>query len=380
MQCESLFLARLTGLMALLAAAACGAAAPEGVETSEQHAFRVETVADGLSQPWGLTFLPDGAMLVTELGGRLLRLDADGGGRTAIGGVPEVAVVNQGGLLDVALHPDFADNRYVYISYAAAGEGGYATRVGRGRLEGDRLAGFEVLFTAEPFVGGGRHFGSRLLFHDGYLFVTTGDRGNRPHAQDLDKYHGKLIRLTPDGGIPPDNPFADRDDALPGINSYGHRNPQGIAVQPGSERIWLHEHGPQGGDEINLPEPGANFGWPLATFGENYGGGRFAPKPPLEGTVSPVHHWTPSIAPSGMAFYHGDAFPEWQGDLFVGALKLTHLARLEIEGQRVVGEEELLADAGLRIRDVRAGPDGYLYLLVDARDGALLRLVPAEDG
>lgn len=368
---------RLLGAVTLVAASACTAGEPPaGAVTSDEATFRVETVAEGLNQPWSLAFLPDGDRLVTERGGRLLRL-SDGEART-IEGVPEVATVNQGGLLDVALHPDFADNGWIYLSYAAAGDGGYATRLGRARLDDDRLADFEVLFTAEPFVRGGRHFGSRIVFRDGYLFLTAGERGNKEHAQDLDKYHGKLIRLTLDGEIPPDNPFVDQSGARPGIYSYGHRNPQGMIVHPDTGDIWLHEHGPQGGDEVNRIRAGANYGWPLATFGENYGGGRFAPEPPLEGTVSPVHHWTPSIAPSGLALYQGDAFPAWRGDLFAGALKLTHLARLELEDGEVVAEERLLDDAGMRIRDVRNGPDGYLYLLTDGSNGKLLRLMPAD--
>lgn len=362
-------------VLALGGISACTAAEPpDGVVSSEQANFQVETVATGLNQPWSLAFLPDGDRLVTERGGRLLRL-SDGESR-AIEGMPDVATVNQGGLLDVALHPAFADNRLIYFSYAAAGDGGYATRLARARLADDRLAELEVLFTAEPHVRGGRHFGSRIVFRDGYLFLTAGDRGNREHAQQLDKYHGKLIRLTLDGDIPDDNPFVDNRDARPGIYSYGHRNPQGMIVHPESGDIWLHEHGPQGGDEINRIRAGANYGWPLATFGENYGGGRFAPEPPLEGTVSPVHHWTPSIAPSGMAIYQGNAFPAWRGDLFAGALKLTHLARLELEDGEVVAEERLLDDAGMRIRDVRVGPDGYVYLLTGGSDGRLLRLVP----
>lgn len=363
--------------LAVLAAvsAACGKTsdADAPISVGDGRAFRVETVATGFEHPWSLAFLPDGDFLVTERPGRLLRIDPETGAKQSIGGVPEVAAVGQGGLLDIVLHPDFADNRWVYLSYAAAGPGGYATRVGRGRLEENRLTGFEVLFTAEPFVGGGRHFGSRLLFDDeGYLFITTGERGNKESAQDLGKLHGKLIRLHDDGSIPEDNPFVGEPSARDEIYSYGHRNPQGIALHPKTRRVWLHEHGPRGGDEINVPAPGANYGWPETTYGRAYSGFRFAPKPPVEGYVSPIHHWTPSIAPSGMAFY--------RGDLFVGALVLTHLARLELDGEKVVAEEQLLQDAGLRIRDVRAGPDGYLYLLVDADDAPLLRLVPAGQG
>lgn len=373
-------LGRMGAVMLASALAACGteSGAEQAVYSSEEHDFRLETVAEGLDRAWALAFLPDGDFLVTEQAGRLLRIEPESGARQAIGGVPEVAAVGQGGLLDVALHPDFADNRWVYFSYAAPGEGGYATRVARGRLSGDALTDLEVLFTAEPFVDGGRHFGSRLLFHDGYLFATFGERGRKDPAQNLGNVLGTLVRLRPDGSIPEDNPFADDSDAHDAIYSYGHRNAQGIALHPETGRVWLHEHGPQGGDEINLPEPGANYGWPETTYGRAYSGERFAPKPPVEGYASPIYHWTPSIAPSGMAFYTGDAFPGWRGDLFVGALKLTHLARLEIEGGEVVAEERLLDDAGMRIRDVREGPDGYLYLLIDANDAPLLRLVPAE--
>lgn len=368
--------------LAAMFATACGVASDNAdapVTVDDSRAFRVATVASGFEHPWALAFLPDDDFLVTERPGRLLRVDPDSGAKRPVGGLPEVAAVGQGGLLDVVLHPDFADNRWLYLSYAAAGPGGYATRVARGRLTGNELTGVEVLFTAEPFVGGGRHFGSRLLFDDeGYLFITTGDRGNKAHAQDLNKLHGKLIRLHDDGSIPDGNPFVEDPDARDEIYSYGHRNPQGIALHPKTRRVWLHEHGPRGGDEINIPEPGANYGWPETTHGRAYSGIRFAPEPPVEGYVSPIHHWTPSIAPSGMAFYAGDVFPEWRGDLFVGALVLTHLARLELDGETVVAEEQLLEDAGLRIRDVRAGPDDHLYLLVDAADAPLLRLVPAD--
>lgn len=343
---------------------------------AQSPGFRLETVADGFANPWGLAFLPGGDYLVTERRGRLSRVHADGDRICGVYGVPEVAAINQGGLLDVALHPAFADNGWVYLSYAVAGEGGYATRVARGRLVDHTLEDLEVLITAAPFVEGGRHFGSRLLFHEGYLFVTTGDRGQKDNAQDLGKLHGKVLRLNPDGSIPADNPFVDDPGAHDAIYSYGHRNAQGIAVHPGTGRIWLHEHGPLGGDEINVLEAGANYGWPETTYGRAYSGERFAPEPPVAGYVSPIHHWTPSIAPSGMTFYTGDVFPAWRGDLFVGALRMTHLARLTLDGRKVVSEQRLLDDAGMRIRDVRQGPDGYLYLLVDAGKAPLLRLAP----
>lgn len=348
------------------------------VAAGATEAFRTEIVADDLDHPWALAFLPEGDFLVTERSGALLRIDPESGARRAIGGVPEVDARNQGGLLDVALHPEFADNRRVYITWSGACDGGNATHLGRGRLAGDRLTGFEVLFVATPCVDSTKHFGSRLVFdRDGALFMTVGERGERARAQDLGDHNGSVLRLRPDGGIPGDNPFAGRDGAEAAIYSYGHRNPQGAALHPESGRLWIHEHGPRGGDEINIPEPGGNFGWPEATHGREYWGPEIAPDS-RAGMIDPVHHWTPSIAPSGMAFYTGDRFPAWRGSLFVGALALTHLARLELDGREVVREQRLLDDRGWRVRDVRQGPDGHLYLLTDHDDGALVRLVPAD--
>ncbi|PWG63705.1 PQQ-dependent sugar dehydrogenase [Sediminicurvatus halobius] len=347
------------------------------VERSEEVDFEVEIVAEGLEHPWALAFLPDGDMLVTERPGRLLRV-APNGSSEVIGGVPEVMARNQGGLLDVALHPDFADNRLVYLSYSEPRRGGSVTAVGRGALRNGALTDFEVIFRATPPVDSSKHFGSRLAFDgDGYLFVTSGERGRREHAQAMDKYHGKVIRLLPDGSIPDGNPYVGQQGVQPGIYSYGHRNPQGMIVHPPSGRIWVNEHGPRGGDEVNIVEPGGNYGWPEVTYGREYYGPEIGPDTRPD-VVDPIHQWTPSIAPSGMAWYQGDAFPDWRGDLFVGALALTHLARLELDGERVVGEERLLEDRNWRIRDVRAGPDGMIYLLVDAADAPLVRLVPAD--
>jgi len=315
-------------------------------------------------------------MLVTERSGSLSLVDPDGWTRQRVAGVPPVDARNQGGLLDVVLHPDFADNRVVYLTWSGAGEGGNATHLGRGRLEGARLADFQVLFVATPLVDSTKHFGSRLVFdRDGHLFMTIGDRGERSRAQDLTDHNGSVLRLQPDGGVPPNNPFAGRRDARDPIWSYGHRNPQGAALHPESGRLWIHEHGPRGGDEVNIPRPGRNYGWPVITYGREYFGPEIGPdaKPGLE---QPVLQWTPSIAPSGMAFYTGDAFPQWQGDLFVGSLKFRLLVRLELDGDRVVGETRLLEDAGWRIRDVRQGPDGLLYLLTDSSHGKLVRLAP----
>lgn len=343
------------------------------------HGFNVETVVDGLAHPWGLAFLPDGRLLITERAGRLNVYDPDSGGLTRLNGVPEVFARSQGGLLDVVLHPAFDENRLVYLSYSARHDGGASTHVGRGRLDDDRLMSFEVIFRAEPGIGSGRHFGSRLVFdRDGYLFITIGDHGERDSAQERNTHMGTVVRLHDDGRVPDDNPFTGDADARAEIYSYGHRNAQGMTLHPDTGVVWLHEHGPRGGDEINLPKAGRNYGWPKVTHGREYFGPRIGPAPPQAGFEPPLHHWTPSIAPSGMAFYDGDRFEHWRGDLFVGALAGRHLARVRFDGERVVEEEKLLEDRGWRIRDVRSGPDGYLYLLTDDANGALVRLVPAD--
>jgi glucose/arabinose dehydrogenase len=334
----------------------------------------VETVTQGLNHPWALAFLPDGTALITERPGRLLHFDPATGKRTSITGIPEVDARNQGGLLDVELHPAFADNRWVYLTWAGACERGNATHLGRGRLRGDRLVDFETLFIATPCVRSTKHYGSRIVFgRNGHLFVTVGERGERDRAQDLGDHNGSVLRLNDDGSIPADNPFVDRDNALPAIYSYGHRNPQGAAIHPQTGALWIHEHGPRGGDEINLPVAGGNFGWPETTYGREYWGPAIGPES-LPGTVAPIYHWTPSIAPSGMAFYTGDAIPGWQGDLFVGALAKVHLAHLELDGPRVVGETQRLTERSRRIRAIEVGPDGALYILTDHANGELLRL------
>lgn len=364
-------LGALTALTLALLTSACAAEAP---------GHRLQILVEGLDHPWALAFLPDGGILVTERSGRLLRIDLAAGQQRAVDGVPQVAARGQGGLLDIALHPEFRRTRWVYLSYATVTDSGLTTAVGRGRLEGTRLAEFEELFRAQPPAEADQHFGSRLLFdRTGHLLVTVGDRRQRNWAQRLDTHAGKVLRLTTDGGIPPDNPFVGQTGALPEIYSYGHRNPQGLALHPETGRVWLHEHGPRGGDEINLVVAGANYGWPLVTFGREYHGPTIGAEPPQPGFVSPRHHWTPSIAPSGMAFYSGEGFPAWRGDLFVGALAHRHLQRLRFRGGELVAQEKLLTDQGWRIRDVRVGPDGYLYLLTDAAGGVLARLEPGPD-
>ncbi len=366
---------RLLSLTLLVLLPALGPAAEK--ITAKAHDIRLETVAHGLDQPWAMAFLPNGDALVTERPGRLNRVDTDSGAYQTITGTPDVDARGQGGLLDVALHPEFATNRWVYLTWSGRGDGGNATYLGRGKLRNGQLEAFETLFVATPYVDSTKHFGSRITFNDGYVFITVGERGQRERAQDLSDHNGSVIRLRPDGSIPDDNPFVDREDAKDAIYSYGHRNPQGEALHPVTGAYWIHEHGPRGGDEINIPRAGENFGWPIQTYGREYHGPEIAPDTRPE-VVNPIHHWTPSIAPSGMAFYDGDAFPDWRGDLFVGALAMTHLARISLEGTTVTGEEKLLANQGWRIRDVVQGPDDYLYILVDAADAPMLRLKPAS--
>lgn len=348
------------------------------VEKSDKHTFRIVTVAKGLEHPWGLAFLPGGDMLVTERSGTLRVIRGGKLDPKPVRGLPDnIYVAGQGGLLDVALHPEFEKNQLIYLSYAGRGKGGAGTEVARGRFTGDRLENLEVIFRVAPKTGGTGHYGSRLVFApDGTLYITTGDRRQMKESQNPGNHLGTILRLRDDGSVPQDNPFVGRSDARPEIFSYGHRNGQGMALRPGTDVIWMHEHGAQGGDEVNILRPGANYGWPAITYGVDYGGGKISDKTSAPGMEQPVVYWDPSIAPSGMAFYDGDRFPEWRGNLFVGALKLTHLRRLELKGDKVVAQEELLEDLDARIRDVRNGPDGYLYVLTDSSDGRLLRLEP----
>lgn len=361
--------------------------APASTEPSEQHSeresFRVNILIEGLSRPWGMAFLPGGEFLVTERGGRLLLIR--GSEVMPVSGTPEAAAVGQGGLLDVALSPSYREDRLVYLSFSESGSGGYGTSAARGRLVGidgetPRLESLEVIYRAEPRSRGGRHFGSRLLFNGGHLFMTLGDRGTMERSQDTDDPYGSLLRLNPNGSIPPDNPFApggsNPGEGAPEIWSYGHRNAQGIALHLETGEIWLHEHGPKGGDELNIISRGANYGWPTVTFGIDYSGAVISGRTHARGITDPVIHWTPSIAPSGMTFYQGKAFPGWYGSIFVGALAGEHLRRLELHWNRVVHQEVLLHKILGRIRDVRSGPDGFIYLLTDAESGRLVRLEP----
>ena len=352
---------------------------------SELGPLNVHTVAEGLTNPWAVAFLPAGqGYLVSERPGALRLVNAEGEVSAPLRGVPEVFAVGQGGLLDVVLSPDFAKDRLVYLSYAEEGDGAAGTAVGRGKLSADAMAleGFEVIFRQQPKLSSGTHFGSRLVFdRDGHLFIALGDNNNRPTAQDLDKLQGKLVRIFPDGRIPEDNPFVSRDGARAEIWSYGHRNQQGAALNPWSGRLWTHEHGPRGGDEINIPEAGKNYGWPLATHGINYSMLAIpeAKGKTVAGTEVPHHVWEKSPAISGMAFYDAERFPAWQHNLFIGALSGQALIRLQLDGDRITHEERLLESLKVRVRDVRQGPDGYVYVLTDAPKGQLLRLGLASE-
>lgn len=363
---------------------------PALAQTYETEAGTVglDPVVEGLQFPWGLVFLPDGSMLVTERPGNLRHVSADGTISDPIAGVPEVVFAGQGGLLDVALDPAFETNRYVYMSFAEAGDerGTNSTAVARGVLSEDmsQLSDVEIIFSQQPKLPSNLHFGSRLTFdNDGYLFITTGERSAaefRVQAQDLDSHLGKVIRIMPDGTVPEDNPFTSTEGALPEIWSYGHRNVQGAALHPETGELWVAEHGPRGGDELNRIVASGNFGWPLLTDGTEYSGRPIDPPADLpDDLVEAERTWVPSPAPSGLAFYTGDLFPDWQGDAFMGALAGTDLIRIDLEGEEVVGDEFLFGDGfPHRIRDVVQGPDGALYLVTDADRGQILRLSPAQ--
>ena len=351
-------------------------AVPAQAVKSEAHDFRVMTLVERLEHPWSLAFLPDGAWLITERAGRLLLVK--GAARKEIAGVPRVFASGQGGLLEVALHPKFAENRVLYLSYAEPGGDGAGTALARARLEGDRLQDLRVIFRQEPKTGGGVHFGGRIVFdRAGLLYLTLGDRGEKDRAQLPHNHHGSVIRLNDDGSVPRDNPFAGRVRWKPEKFDLGHRNQQGAALHPQTGVLWTHEHGPQGGDEVNVIRPATNYGWPVITYGVNYGiGTRIGEGTKKEGMAQPVHYWVPSIAPSGMAFYAGERFPRWKGNLFVGALRDRMLVRLALDGEKVTHEERMLKGVLGRIRDVRAGADGFIYLLTDEPNGVLARLEP----
>jgi glucose/arabinose dehydrogenase len=348
---------------------------------SEHYKLDVVTIAEGLRYPWGLAFLPDGRMLVSERPGRLRIVGADGKVSAALAGAPEVADEGQGGMLDVAVDPAFGNNGWIYFSFSEPGSGGAGTAVARARFNSaqDGLKDVEVIFRQQPKNPGGYHFGSRLVFgRDNSLFITTGDRGQRDRVQDFGINRGQVIRINTDGSIPADNPFVRREGYRPEVWSLGHRNPQGAALHPTTGELWTVEHGARGGDELNKPEAGKNYGWPVISYGRHYSGAKIGVGTKKDGLEQPRYYWDPSIAPSGMAFYTGDQFPKWRGSVLVGALKYQLVARLSLSGDTVVGEERMLQGLDERIRDVRSGPDGYVYLLTDAYDGRILRIEPAQ--
>ena len=362
-------------------------AAADGVRKSDLHTFKLEHLFDAPGTMWGLDFLPDGSMLVTQKAGKLWH-SKDGKKLSEISGIPEAWVNGQGGLLDVQVHPDYERNGWVYLSYAehtgAMDNGRKAgmTAIARGRISNGKWTDSEVVFRfpEELHVSSGAHFGSRIVFKDGLLHFSVGDRGNQDSAQDLSAPSGKIHRITADGHIPRDNPFLKTKDALPSIFSYGNRNPQGLAFNPETGALWETEHGPRGGDELNVIESGHNYGWPKVTFGINYNGRPISDLTHAEGITPPLTHWTPSIAIAGMDFYAGDKFPEWQGHLFLGGMSAEELYRIETKGKTVVNQELVLKGEG-RIRDVVAGPDGHIYLLLNSKgskSGKIARLVPAK--
>ena len=370
--------------IALLSIALCTSALAQdrsAVINSEKHSFRLVTLLPGLENPWSVAFLPDGRMLVSERAGRLrlvgqdFRLDPK-----PIAGLPDVVSQGQGGLFDVVLHPEYAQNGWIYWAYNAPGAGGWGTALARGKLQGSRMTEVQVLFSMQPKTRSSQHFGGRIVFDKaGMLYLTLGDRGDKDRAQKLDDHAGSVIRLHDDGRVPADNPFAKRAGALPEKWTLGNRNMQGAALHPKTGELWTHEHGPQGGDEVNVMRSGLNYGWPVITYGVNYGfGTRIGEGQTKPGMVQPLHLWVPSIAPSGMAFVSGSKFPQWAGDLLVGALRDQMLVRLVLDGEKVVREERLLKGLVGRIRDVRMGPDGLVYLLTDDAEGALLRLEPVQ--
>jgi glucose/arabinose dehydrogenase len=374
----------LRNLVVLLPLVFVGDAA-SGATNTREHRVRVVTVTEGLERPWGLAFLPDGRMLVTERPGRLRVVSREGRLDPApVAGLPRVDAQSQGGLLDVALHPQYPSNGWIYWSYAQRDASGNGTEVARGKLAGGpgnwRMDSVEVLFRMAPKSSGGHHFGSRIVFdRSGLMYVTLGERGEMQRAQRLDDHGGKILRLTDDGKPAPGNPFLNDPKALPEIYTFGHRNVQGAAIHPVSGALWASEHGPQGGDELNLIRPGVNYGWPVITYGVNYGiGTRIGEGSAKAGMEQPLKYWTPSPAVAGITFYEGDRFPRWRGDLLVATMKADALIRVRLNGERFVEDEFMLKGELPPVRDVRIGPDGYVYLLTDEKNGAILRLEPAN--
>jgi len=343
--------------------------------SSEKINYAVDTIATGLKNPWGLTFLPNDDLLVTERDGEI-RIIHDGQLLDEkINGVPEVYASGQGGLFEIQLHPEYVNNGWLYLSYAAPGNGGGNTAIMRARLDGMDLVDKEVIFQAQPFLSGGNHFGGRMEFdRNGFLYFSVGERGRQDNAQTLGNHCGKIFRINDDGTIPADNPFIKNKAAKPEIYTYGNRNPQGMSMHPQTGEIWTHEHGPMGGDEINIIRAGTNYGWPEATYGKNYNGTTITEFTSKEGMADPLHYWVPSIAPCGMSFVTSELFKNWKGNLLVGSLKFRYVARLELDGENVVHEEKLLENLG-RVRAIAEGPDGFIYVSTES-PGMVIRIIP----
>lgn len=340
-----------------------------------EDVYKIETVVDGLSNPWGMTWLPDGSLLITEKSGELIHFKD--GTKTEISGLPPVYNRGQGGLLDIVLHPDYKNNGWIYITHASqdgGGDGGN-TQLIRAKLAGTVLTNVEVLYKAMPNTTKGQHFGSRIAFDDaGYVYFSAGDRGNRDvNPQDLTRDNGKVYRLHDDGRIPADNPFVGQSGAKAAVYSYGHRNPQGMAKHPKTGAIWTHEHGPKGGDELNIIKKGANYGWPVISYGVNYSGTKFTDKTQMEGMEQPIHYWVPSIAPCGMAFVIGGKYPSYEGHLLVGSLKFNYVELVKLDGNKVIGTQKILPDIG-RVRNVKLSPNGYIYVALEGK--GIVKLIP----
>jgi len=369
-------------LVAVFASVSTGfvyAAAPSSPQPkSEQGPFKVTTVAEGFEHPWGLALLPDGRMLITERAGRLRLIDKNGKTSAPLQGLPKIAAGSQGGLLDLTLSPKFASDNLVYFSFSEPGEGGTGTAVARGKLAANALENVQVIWRQTPKVDSQLHFGSRIVFGpNDTMFITTGDRYNqRPKVQDLSTTIGKVIRLKSDGSVPADNPFVKREGARPEIWSYGHRNIQAAALHPQTQQLWTIEHGARGGDELNNPQAGKNYGWPVITYGVDYSGEKIGTGTEQAGMEQPVYYWDPVIAPSGALFYTGEAFKDWQGDLLIGSMTPGALVRLQMEGAKVVKETRYLGELKQRIRDVQQGQDGSIYLITDMPKGKILKLEP----
>jgi aldose sugar dehydrogenase len=365
----------ITMILLLTACTAKNENNPDGVFHTQKLSFRIDTLATGLTNPWGMAFLPDGRILIAERPGRLRIWENGSLAPDPVGGLPDVWAHGQGGLLEVALHPDYEQNGWLYLGFSMRSGNGGNTAIARAQLEGDELKNVEVVFHGHNLTNAAHHFGCRIVFDEqNYLFFAIGDRGEMHNAQLLTNHNGKVMRIHDDGVVPVDNPFVDVEGAMPEIWTYGNRNIQGMALHPQTGALWSHEHGPKGGDEINLMVKGGNYGWPLATHGINYDGSTITPDTTLPGMIDPVLHWTPSIAPCGLAFVSSERYPSWNGNMLVGALAGQHIHRVEFDGDKVIHTEKLLQGFA-RFRDVRQGPDGYLYVLTEF-PGIFFRIVP----